>query len=134
VFFSSRRRHTSSDRDWSSDVCSSDLCFNQKAALDQREARLDELEAARERLSKGLTIKPELREFFGQDRQLLPKHLAKESRWDGLSFIFTTSTLTPTQVIQAYFDKDVVEKSFQALKGVVRLRPVRHWLSTHVEA
>src|SRR5690349_23724647 len=30
-FFSSRRRHTRSLRDWSSDVCSSDL---QKAALD----------------------------------------------------------------------------------------------------
>src|SRR2546421_8694275 len=26
-FFSSRRRHTRSDRDWSSDVCSSDLSF-----------------------------------------------------------------------------------------------------------
>src|SRR5206468_4399169 len=26
-FFSSRRRHTRSDRDWSSDVCSSDLRF-----------------------------------------------------------------------------------------------------------
>src|SRR5699024_11583498 len=26
-FFSSRRRHTSSKRDWSSDVCSSDLSF-----------------------------------------------------------------------------------------------------------
>src|SRR5206468_4843161 len=26
-FFSSRRRHTSSDRDWSSDVCSSDLIY-----------------------------------------------------------------------------------------------------------
>src|SRR3982751_3743266 len=25
IFFSSRRRHQSSDRDWSSDVCSSDL-------------------------------------------------------------------------------------------------------------
>src|SRR5206468_5251215 len=25
IFFSGRRRHTSSDRDWSSDVCSSDL-------------------------------------------------------------------------------------------------------------
>ena len=25
VFFSSRRRHTGSDRDWSSDVCSSDF-------------------------------------------------------------------------------------------------------------
>src|SRR5438132_4672829 len=28
-FFSSRRRHTRSLRDWSSDVCSSDLTFNQ---------------------------------------------------------------------------------------------------------
>src|SRR2546428_6422396 len=27
-FFSSRRRHTRSDRDWSSDVCSSDLLFS----------------------------------------------------------------------------------------------------------
>src|SRR6266403_2750351 len=26
-FFSSRRRHTRSLRDWSSDVCSSDLCY-----------------------------------------------------------------------------------------------------------
>src|SRR2546421_5234501 len=29
-FFSSRRRHTRSDRDWSSDVCSSDLFFEAK--------------------------------------------------------------------------------------------------------
>src|SRR5699024_11813259 len=28
-FFSSRRRHTISKRDWSSDVCSSDLQFNE---------------------------------------------------------------------------------------------------------
>src|SRR2546428_11823926 len=31
-FFSSRRRHTRSDRDWSSDVCSSDLNVELKAA------------------------------------------------------------------------------------------------------
>src|SRR5699024_11488984 len=29
-FFSSRRRHTRSKRDWSSDVCSSDLTFSQR--------------------------------------------------------------------------------------------------------
>src|SRR5206468_9064652 len=29
-FFSSRRRHTSSDRDWSSDVCSSDLFWERR--------------------------------------------------------------------------------------------------------
>src|SRR5699024_11933562 len=28
--FSSRRRHTRSKRDWSSDVCSSDLCHHRK--------------------------------------------------------------------------------------------------------
>src|SRR5206468_5026652 len=31
-FFSSRRRHTRSDRDWSSDVCSSDLQMKNAAA------------------------------------------------------------------------------------------------------
>src|SRR5699024_11616085 len=31
-FVSSRRRHTSSKRDWSSDVCSSDLCDQPAAA------------------------------------------------------------------------------------------------------
>src|SRR5206468_4930526 len=31
-FFSSRRRHTRSDRDWSSDVCSSDLYMTEKFA------------------------------------------------------------------------------------------------------
>src|SRR2546421_4079190 len=33
-FFSSRRRHTRSDRDWSSDVCSSDLLDKIKVAVD----------------------------------------------------------------------------------------------------
>src|SRR5256884_2965040 len=32
-FFSSRRRHTRCSRDWSSDVCSSDLLVNPEAAL-----------------------------------------------------------------------------------------------------
>src|SRR5699024_8951689 len=32
-FFSSRRRHTRSKRDWSSDVCSSDLLAEQKESL-----------------------------------------------------------------------------------------------------
>src|SRR6478672_12176996 len=32
-FFSSRRRHTRSDRDWSSDVCSSDLDSDQSSGL-----------------------------------------------------------------------------------------------------
>src|SRR5699024_11285821 len=38
-FFSSRRRHTSSKRDWSSDVCSSDLIDSQKTGT--RKTRKD---------------------------------------------------------------------------------------------
>src|SRR6266849_7433847 len=40
-FFSSRRRHTRSTRDWSSDVCSSDLREAQHAAGFRRPARVD---------------------------------------------------------------------------------------------
>src|SRR6266496_5088065 len=35
-FFSSRRRHTRSLRDWSSDVCSSDLCWLEQLLLRAR--------------------------------------------------------------------------------------------------
>src|SRR2546421_8300980 len=48
-FFSSRRRHTRSDRDWSSDVCSSDLLPTWRDWVDHttlddywRELRLDD--------------------------------------------------------------------------------------------
>src|SRR5207249_7507680 len=36
-FFSSRRRHTRSKRDWSSDVCSSDLWRERQAPNDRRD-------------------------------------------------------------------------------------------------
>src|SRR2546430_9258537 len=36
IFFSSRRRHTRFDCDWSSDVCSSDLPFQMPAAQNNR--------------------------------------------------------------------------------------------------
>src|SRR5205809_3221440 len=38
-FFSSRRRHTRCSRDWSSDVCSSDLDFTEKLVLVLEAAR-----------------------------------------------------------------------------------------------
>src|SRR2546421_7190590 len=40
-FFSSRRRHTRSDRDWSSDVCSSDLLDLVVEVLSPTTARAD---------------------------------------------------------------------------------------------
>src|SRR5204863_1725809 len=40
-FFSSRRRHTRSLRDWSSDVCSSDLSPHDARVLNQTQIRLE---------------------------------------------------------------------------------------------
>src|SRR5206468_8497075 len=43
-FFSSRRRHTISDRDWSSDVCSSDLVIAESfLPLDRAEEKVKEI-------------------------------------------------------------------------------------------
>src|SRR6266513_5270530 len=44
-FFSSRRRHTRSKRDWSSDVCSSDL---EQAEINELRSRFDELDLPEE--------------------------------------------------------------------------------------
>jgi transposase len=37
-------------------------------------------------------------------------------------------------MVKIYFDKDVVEKAFQSLKGVVGIQPIRHWLADRVTA
>src|SRR2546422_11139130 len=66
-FFSSRRRHTRCSRDWSSDVCSSDLCreghfaaWDGHVFFGVRTARdgffLDELDAFRVRSSARLAV------------------------------------------------------------------------------
>src|SRR5437868_10141322 len=48
IFFSSRRRHTRSKRDWSSDVCSSDLRsqLRRRRPSQARQARLERRTAA----------------------------------------------------------------------------------------
>src|SRR5699024_11477927 len=44
-FFSSRRRHTRSKRDWSSDVCSSDLDIYSREGLDYRQRAISTISA-----------------------------------------------------------------------------------------
>jgi transposase len=110
------------------------ICYNKKRAQLQEESRFDEIEEAQLRLGQGKTIKPELQEFFGKNGRLLNMHLMEAAKFDGISFIFTTTKMSLNEVVKGYFDKDVVEKSFQSLKGVVNLRPIRHWLYNRVEA
>jgi transposase len=110
------------------------IIFNRKKALEMEESRLDEIDAATLRLAKGQIIKPEIAPFFDKKNNVLRSKLDQEKIYDGIALVFTSGTLSIQDIVATYFDKDVVEKCFQSLKGVVRLRPVRHWLYNRVEA
>ena len=110
------------------------LCFNERKKNDLKESRYDEIEQAREQLTEGKTIKDGMEELFSKSGHLLTARLAEEEKLDGYSFIFTTARLSPSEMVKLYFEKDLVEKAFQSLKGVVRLRPIRHWLYNRVVA
>ncbi|MDR2203111.1 MAG: hypothetical protein LBE76_02180 [Nitrososphaerota archaeon] len=52
----------------------------------------------------------------------------------GFSLIFYNTGLDSFGVVRVYFERDVVERSFRCLKGVLGLRLVRVWLCSYVEA
>src|SRR5699024_205479 len=83
VFVSSRRRHTSSKRDWSSDVCSSDLATGDAMDFAPDEEMRRAIDAAAEiaaqiapdypqREQRGC-IEPELRELMGSRGLIAPE-------------------------------------------------------------
>lgn len=110
------------------------ICYNERKKNDLKESRYDEIEQAQNQLAQNKPIKAGLEELFSKSGQLIPARLAEEEELDGYSFIFTTASLSPAEMVKLYFDKDLVEKAFQSLKGVVRLRPIRHWLYNRVVA
>src|SRR2546428_10032866 len=96
-FFSSRRRHTRSDRDWSSDVCSSDL--EALRAIDELKnlasktyvpalffapiyARLGEKEQAFQYLEKAFAERTDYLIFLG--REPLSDPVRSDPRFDAL--------------------------------------------------
>src|SRR5688572_31629947 len=78
-FFSSRRRHTRFDCDWSSDVCSSDLHYEDRMSMSSsREIRLPFLDYRLVSLLVPLPIEYKLRDGRSEERRV-----GKEcrSRW-----------------------------------------------------
>lgn len=56
----------------------------------------------------------------------------QEARYIGYSLIFHNTGLSNTEAVKKYFDKDIVDKAFKELKGMLSLRPVRSWTKEHV--
>jgi hypothetical protein len=67
---------------------------------------------------------------------LRPDEWKKRRRYDGWMIIAAHEQLphSATQLVQLYRDKDMVEKDFGIIKGLVALRPIRHRTEPKVRA
>lgn len=52
----------------------------------------------------------------------------------GYSLVYHNTSYSDGDVIKKYYAKDIVERAFKQMKGVLKLRPIRVWLEDHVEA
>ena len=77
-------------------------------------------------LSEGKEIKRGVEKFIRSDGRLITRNVKAAEELDGYSATFTTTSLSKEHIVKMYFDKDLVEKAFQTMKGVIHLRPIRH--------
>ena len=52
----------------------------------------------------------------------------------GYSLIYHNTYDSSPEIVKKYYDKEIVERAFKQIKGVLNLRPIRMWLKDHVEA
>jgi transposase len=51
----------------------------------------------------------------------------------GYSLIYHNTKYSSEEVVKNYYDKDMVERAFKHIKGILNLRPIRVWLNNHIE-
>lgn len=112
------------------------VCLNTSLREQIRQRRYEEITEAIEKVKKGLPIKEGLKKYIKGDKNLQIDHNAvtESEKCDGLYVIITTTDLPVEEVVKKYFDKDIIEKSFQSLKSILQIQPVRHWLTGRVKA
>ena len=110
------------------------VCLNPKQQVELREKRLRDIFEAKKLLQKNKLIDESLKKYFSKNGNVLENKIAEETKYDGISIIFSTKKLEISELVKKYFDKDTVEKAFSCLKGVVKIRPVRSWISERVKA
>ena len=108
------------------------VCFNERMRLDIKESRYFEILNAQDSIKKGKAIKKGLEKYLSPSGRVRKNELEVAEEFDGYSCIFSTKNITNKEVVRLYFEKDIVEKAFKSLKGVVNLRPICHWLYNRV--
>jgi len=56
-----------------------------------------------------------------------------EGRYVGYSFIYHNTELSSKEVVRKYYEKDIIERAFKKLKGILSLRPIRVWRKEYIE-
>lgn len=51
----------------------------------------------------------------------------------GYSLIYHNTDQQPELIVEKYYDKEMVERAFKHIKGILHVRPIRVWLKEHVE-
>lgn len=51
----------------------------------------------------------------------------------GYSLIFHNTNYSSKEVVKKYYEKEIIERAFKQIKGILNLRPIRVWLKDHVE-
>jgi transposase len=108
------------------------ICFNDRMKQDIRESRYDEITHAEKQLKSGKNIKEGLEKYFDAEGRLNKTALVEAEEFDGYSCLFCTKELSNAMIVRRYFEKDLIEKAFRNLNGIVSLRPIRHWLYDRV--
>jgi transposase len=110
------------------------IVLNGRKGQAQTEERRRLLSQAQGELLEGKEVIESLKKFFNKKNRINTHALRRQEKYDGLSFIFTNAKLSRAEIIRIYFGRDVIEKSFQCLKGPLGLRPIRSWLQHSVES
>jgi transposase len=110
------------------------LVFNNKKEVKEREELYDKLDEMKELLLENKKIPDKMQPFFLKSNEIDQKYLNEYLASIGFSYIFSTKDLSSTELVKTYFDKDIVEKSFRTIKGVLNLRPIKFWLKRKVKA
>lgn len=115
------------------------ICLNRKQRVEMQEDRLKKIEETKELLIKNEQIKSNqikniIKEYFDKNKNILVRKIKEKEKYDGYSILFSSKRLPIKETLQKYFEKDVVEKAFASLKGVVKVGKVRKWLAERVRA
>ena len=109
------------------------ICLNEKERVLVKEARYKRIHRC---LESGKVEK--VAEYLRKTKkgyEIDEAAIRRKEETDGLYAIFCNKKdLTKEEILKAYFEKDLVEKSFRMLKGVLGIDPVRHWLENRVRA